>query len=136
MNKYFQMFLDDNDLKEGECFTLTHECGETCFENVQFRILDNVLTYTNCKGILSINGIMLDLLCGKFKPVKLPYKPKKGELYWFTNSEGHLVGHYYKSGIFSDLGLLLAKAGRCYRTKEEAKAHRDEDYKWLMSGLE
>lgn len=82
------------------------------------------LTYDGGIGIVEISSdvAFIDLLMGKDEIVKLPWKPKKGEL-------------YYSFGIFAQTWrvskicwfqhpfdfALLAK-GWVYRTKEEAEA--------------
>lgn len=64
------------------------------------------------------------LLNGCIKAVPKPWKPKKGEKYWF-----YLYGA--KEAIYSRWGdgtydLILWKTGNCFRTKEEAETKGKE----------
>lgn len=66
--------------------------------------------------------IFTDLLRGEYEVVKLPFKPKQGDTYYIITIDGavtYLVCHN------SLLDLAYFYMGNCFRTKEEAKAHKD-----------
>ena len=76
-----------------------------------------------------------DLLTGEYEIVKLPWKPKKGEDYYYPNVNEMSVDIYDWRGDIFDYAIKAL--GMCYRTKEEAEAHFAEDYKKLTGeGLE
>ena len=67
---------------------------------------------------------IVNLLSGNIKAVPKPWKPKKGEKYWF-----YLYGT--KEIIYSRWGdgtydLILWKLGNCFKTEEEAAAKGKE----------
>lgn len=76
------------------------------------------------------------LLTGACSIIKLPFKPKMGEMYsslcLFKNSTPYVKAYMWQNITF-DFALL--KLGMVYRTKEECEAHFQEDYKKL-TGME
>lgn len=109
-------------------------------ENEEFKIKDRkgLTVYNKCrfthKGMQvnitgfwenSKNEIVGMLVKGQCEVVKLPFKPKEGELYYYVNLNiGEVMGNYY----YSDMNhhVLIVNSGNCYRTKEEAEKHVDE----------
>lgn len=68
------------------------------------------------------HGALISLLKGKFEIVKLPWKPKKGDVYFtFELLGGKWVVRSFWWGGFPNEYALLDK-GWVYRTKEEAEA--------------
>lgn len=74
-----------------------------------------------------------DLLMGKLEIVKLPWKPKCGDLYYYPEVNGKRVQITSFEGYTTDLALIALRM--CYRTEEEASECFAEDYKKL-TGLE
>lgn len=66
--------------------------------------------------------LLADIICGKAKIVKLPWKPKKGETYYtFELLGGKWIVHLlWWAG--SPNGYALLDKGWVFRTKEEAEA--------------
>ena len=59
----------------------------------------------------------------------IPFKPKKNEGYWFIDAYGNLCFTQFSSLItFNTLNRAI---GNCFRTKESAKAHKEEILKIL-----
>lgn len=68
------------------------------------------------------DAMLHDLLCGEVEIVKLPWKPKKGDVYFTFTLMGDKWGtHSYWWGGFPDEYALLDK-GWIYRTEKEAEA--------------
>lgn len=65
---------------------------------------------------------LLDLLCGEAGIVKMPWKPKKGDVYFTFVLMGDKwgVGSLHWGGFPNEYGSL--EKGWVYRTKEEAEA--------------
>lgn len=70
-----------------------------------------------------------ELLMGDMEIVKLPWKPKKDENYYYPDVNEKSVGIFDWQGDNFDYAMLAL--GMCYRTREEAEAHLAEDYKKL-----
>ena len=65
-----------------------------------------------------------DLLNGCIKAVPKPWKPKKGEKYfYYAKAFGQTV---YKIWIDENYDLILWKVGNCFRTEGEAKTKGKE----------
>ena len=63
--------------------------------------------------------LILDLLLtGKYKAVPKPWKPEKGDRYWYYSEAWNEENCVMWKGEFSD--LLLWKTGNCFRTEKEA----------------
>lgn len=133
LSKYFQQFLDDNDLTENEPFTITDSEGKPQYINRKFWINKQNGGKLVCddKNIPS-NEVMLSLLRNKMFIKKLPWKPKEGDTYFHVSPNG------IRNAIFHGctIDYLLRKSGKCYRTYEEAEKHFEADYKWLKSEVQ
>lgn len=62
--------------------------------------------------------ILLSIINGSYSVVKLPWKPKNDEKYWYY-SETFNQATYHKWS-FGNYDLCLWKLGNCFRTEEEA----------------
>jgi len=133
MNKYIQQFLDDNDLQAGERFYILnskHEilCDKTFYINKNFEKPEDIL-----KRVDDENGhsyAFLSLLVGTFSVKKIPFCPKHGEIAYYVSVSGNIREARFDND--STLHRLLCKAGKFYRTRDEAERHLDEDYKDLI----
>ena len=69
--------------------------------------------------------LILDLLLsGKYKAVPKPWKPKKGETYWFYR----ILKEYASctTWCFDGIDLCRWKTGNCFKTREEAETKGKE----------
>lgn len=71
-----------------------------------------------------------DLIYGNLEIIKLPWKPKMGEEYWYPS---FMDGDYLQAGkdVWCDncYDYLFFNSGTVYRTKKECEEHLKEDYK-------
>lgn len=75
-------------------------------------------------GWASASDAPLYWLCGgKYTIKKLPFKPKKGEKYFCFGADGKVLSENWESDGIDAARYLM---GNCFRTREEAKAHRPE----------
>lgn len=67
-----------------------------------------------------------ELLNGCIKAVPKPWKPKKGETYWYYSSLIHfgVINSYVWNDDLTD--LLFWKVGNCFKTDEEAETKGKE----------
>lgn len=102
-------------------------------------LLESCTTHTfyfsedGCKDLGSVcncNGILLSILSGNSKIVKLPWKPKKDERYWWYSYVGEAPCSTKWKGSYSD--LFDWKVGNCFRTKKEAEAKGKEIMEQIM----
>lgn len=95
-------------------------------DELTYRFDSDGLKLTHDSGIelaqISANVAFVDLVNGKDEIVKLPWKPKKGDVYFTFDLMGDKWGtHSYWWGGFPDEYALLDK-GWIYRTEKEAEA--------------
>ena len=104
----------------------------------EFYITDNGLyeQIRNQSPMLN-SPILKDLLIGERKMIKLPWKPKNGEAYYYIDTDDKVTYETFDSSVVFDLALY--KLGKLYRTREEAEAHAEEDKAYwdeVRKGLE
>ena len=87
----------------------------------------------NLNGSTSNANIMLySILCGHYKIIKLPWRPKEGDKYYAIILMGNIkpcIESHYWTDSTKDYALL--KLGIIYKTEEEAMAHMKADYEEL-----
>lgn len=66
-----------------------------------------------------VHGILANILSGKAEIVKLPWKPKNGERYWYYSPLSRKTFYLTWEDGLDD--LLLWKAGNCFKIREEAE---------------
>ena len=70
------------------------------------------------------DAMLHDLLCGKVEIVKLPWKPKQGDVFWSfyrsISSDKWLAISITWTNAVTDIARF--KVGWCYRTEAEAKS--------------
>lgn len=133
MNKYIQQFLDDNDLQAGERFYILDKdykkmFNKTFYINKNATGTDDILLDNNHFAIYS--DTLLHLLTGIAFVKKKPFCPKYGEMVYYVTVSGYIQEVRFDTD--STLHQLLRKAGKLYRSEEEAKRYLDKDYKDLI----
>ena len=111
-------------LQENEEFNLINP-NEVPFPE-HFRFTSNSLQIHYPQGWEEAHGMTLRaLLRGDLKVVKLPFKPKEDEFYYYVGFySGDVIGTSYTACCQAD--IVNANSGNCYQTKEEAEKHLDE----------
>lgn len=66
------------------------------------------------------------LLCGKVTIKRKPWKPKRGETYWYVEKYGDIWEREWHPCRYMSDHVNRYKIGNCYRTREEAEANRDK----------
>ena len=96
-------------------------------ENNIFRFTNDGIEYLNkSNGVwlaYDLSSIPIAVCNGDYKIIKLPWKPKDEEQFWYVSSEGYIIQKTFNGDTFS---ILCYKFGNCFKTKEEAKKHVDE----------
>lgn len=133
MNKYIQQFLDDNDLQAGERFYILDKdykkmFNKTFYINKNATGTDDILLDNNHFAIYS--DTLLYLLTGIAFIKKKPFYPKYGEMVYYVTVSGYIQEVRFDTD--STLHQLLRKAGKLYRSGEEAIRHLDKDHKDLI----
>lgn len=101
------------------------ECGAKMENNGDD---DDILLDNNHFAIYS--DTLLYLLTGIAFVKKKPFCPKYGEMVYYVTVSGYIQEVRFDTD--STLHQLLRKAGKLYRSEEEAKRYLDKDYKDLI----
>ena len=93
-----------------------------------YKITEDGLLYKSpiFNWAISSLGTIANLLDGDIKAVPKPWKPKKGEKYFYYINSTYFYGTNYCLWTDEDLDLLLWKSGNCFKTEEEAKTKGKE----------
>lgn len=102
----------------GEEFKVVYKTG---FEIICNFTKEGVFVHKGDSGKYE-KELLADIVCGKTKIVKMPWKPKKGDVYFTFVLMGDKwgVGSLHWGGFPNEYGSL--EKGWVYRTKEEAEA--------------
>lgn len=125
---------DDNDLQAGERFYILDKdykkmFNKTFYINKNATGTDDILLDNNHFAIYS--DTLLYLLTGIAFVKKKPFCPKYGEMVYYVTVSGYIQEVRFDTD--STLHQLLRKAGKLYRSEEEAaKRYLDKDYKDLI----
>ena len=104
------------------------ELGEEfmCSNGYKYVLREYGVAQSKYDGLMgSFTNVLNDLLTGKLLIERKPWKPSKGDKYWYISSNGS--ADYY---CWTDdtIDFLTYKLGNCYKTVQEAEANRD---KWV-----
>lgn len=82
------------------------------------------LMYSVNRNEFDRSTILISIINGNYSVVKLPWKPKNDETYWWYS----MCSKTSISGIFtgSTSDLIFWKTGNCFRTEEEAQSKGKE----------
>lgn len=124
---------DDDDLQAGERFYILDKdykkmFNKTFYINKNATGTDDILLDNNHFAIYS--DTLLYLLTGIAFVKKKPFCPKYGEMVYYVTVSGYIQEVRFDTN--STLHQLLRKAGKLYRSEEEAKRYLDKDYKDLI----
>lgn len=124
--KYWKQFAEMLGLELNQEFVLTDVDGKRK-NRFTYKIIEDGILYRPPEYINWLSSslvTLIEIINGDYKVVTKPWKPEKGEKYWF-----YLYGT--KEVIYSRWGdgtydLILWNAGNCFRTKEEAETKGKE----------
>ena len=117
-------------LEYGEVFRVSEQDAETAE--------DGLFCFNKEGGLIKINPdgstctaweILYDILNGWCEVVKLPWEPQEGDMYYVLNTRALFIESFIWDN--STFGYAAKDMGIIYRTKAEAEAHLEEDYKRL-----
>lgn len=123
---YYKQFAEMLGLELEQEFVLTNVYGKIV-DFYTYKITENGIFY---KSKISEDWIkdkpivVEELLKGCIKAVPKPWKPKKGEPYWYyriLRKEASCI-----TWCFDNIDLCRWKAGNCFKTREEAETKGKE----------
>ena len=124
---YYKKFAEMLGLELEQEFVLTDDDGNRK-DKYTYKITEDGLLYKSptFNWAISSLGTIGKLLDGDVKAVPKPWKPKKGETYWYYPNPIYfgVINSYVWNDDLTD--LLFWKVGNCFRTEEEAEAKGKE----------
>ena len=116
---YYKQFAEMLGLELEQEFVLTDVDGKSK-DKYTYKITEDGLLYKSptFNWAISSLGTIGKLLDGDVKAVPKPWKPKKGEKYWFyLYGAKEIIDSRWSDGTYD---FLLWKVGNCFKTEEEA----------------
>ena len=121
---YMQQVAKMLGVELGEKFKLKDKLGQEKSPNECY--IDNDSFYSVIGKTPCLDPVSLErVLCGRYKIVKLPWKPKCWDGVWTVNTSGPPYEFTFNNS--SNTHLALYKLNKLYHTREEAEAHAEED---------
>ena len=133
---YYKQFAAMLGLELGQEYNLTDADGKK-INYASYKITENGICFkatTNAAWYSESSIFLKNLLSGDYKAVPKPWKPKKGELYWFYSKS--LNQAVSRNCYAENYALCLWKCGNCFRTEEEAKTKGKEIMEKLVKEYE
>lgn len=121
---YYKQVAEMLGVELEEEFKLKADCMEKPWNNL-YRISENGFEYKSIHENWENDDhyALSEILSGKKEIVKIPWKPKKGETYWYYIDAKRVDWTYWNSKLFD---LLNWKMGNCFQTEEEAETKGKE----------
>ena len=116
---YYKQFAEMLGLELEQEFVLTDVDGNRK-DKYTYKITEDGLLYKSptFNWAISSLGTIGKLLDGDVKAFTKPWKPKKGEKYWFyLYGAKEIIDSRWSDGTYD---FLLWKVGNCFKTEEEA----------------
>lgn len=131
---YYKEIAEMLGLELDEEFEITNN------ENIKLKFTKNSLKLCR-KDVDLTKWANTSLMCldkligGEEKIIKKPFKPRKGDIYYFISLDCEVfVDNSIWYGDTTD--LIFFNVGNCFRTEEEAEEHKDEIVKKLKENYE
>ena len=126
---YYKQFAEMLGLELDQEFVLTDDDGNRK-DKYTYKITEDGLLYKSptFNWAISSLGTIGKLLDGDVKAVPKPWKPKKGDNYFYYPTYFDGINSCMWTCMWTDgvLDLILWKVGNCFRTEEEAKTKGKE----------
>lgn len=119
----------------GEEFEVLPRTAATGYKSSRYRFSEQGLEFSNYIHHPSETGwsptdTITGLLNGKISIVKLPFKPKEHERYWYVYVGDDEIGNTRFSEANTN-DLMRVYCGNCFRSEAEAEKHKYEIYEKL-----
>lgn len=118
---YYKQIAEMLGVKLEEEFKLKPSCLEKPW-NCLYRFSKDGLEnkYSDLSWVKCEKGAIDQILIGQTEVIKIPWKPKEGEEYWYySEAWKRAISSKWKSEVQD---LVFWKVGNCFKTEEEANA--------------
>lgn len=116
---YYKQIAEMLGVELEEEFKLKPSCLEKPWNSLYRFSTDGLENkYSDLSWVKCEKGAIDNILIGQTEVIKIPWKPKKGEVYWYYSEP---FQHAYSSEWIGSLcDLLYWKSGNFFKTKKEA----------------
>ena len=132
---YYKKIAEMLGVELGEEFKLKPSCLEkpwNCLYRYSKAGLEN--KYSDCSWVKCEKGAIDNILIGQTEVIKIPWKPKKDEMYWFYGIS--LEQALWATWRLNSGDFCRWKTGNCFRTEEEAMEKGREIMKAIRKEFE
>lgn len=132
---YYKKIAEMLGVELGEEFKLKPSCLEKPW-NCLYRFSKDGLEnkYSDLSWVKCEKGAIDNILIGQTEVIKIPWKPKEGELYWYYSKT--LNQAISRNWDAENYALCLWKCGNCFKTGKEANAKGKEIMKQIQKEYE
>lgn len=110
----------------GEEFEIIFPAASSCHATAKFTDNGVEVITTDVYDVYNFKAYVLrDLLMGSYYIKRKPWKPNKGDIYFFVDANGLSDYEKYYNDPFD---IMCYKLGNCYKTKTEAE---NDSHKWI-----
>lgn len=102
--------------------------------NLIYKFFENGLYFRCIEGWLCADNILIDLIKGDSKIIKLPWQPKKGDEYYYPACNFKDV--FSTNWTYSVFDFAYKEAGLIFKTKEKCEAALPELRKKYLGGID
>ena len=122
---YYKQIAEMLGVELEEEFKLKPSCLEKPWNSLYRFSTDGLENkYSDCSWVKCEKGAIDNILIGQTEVIKIPWKPKKDEMYWFYGSS--LEQALWATWRLNSGDFCRWKTGNCFRTEEEAKTKGKE----------
>lgn len=129
---YYKKITEMLGVELNEEFSLKNNDDEILSSNYKITASDGLLfKWGNNWGR---SNRIIEIISGRLTIVKLPWKPKKDEMYWFYGIS--LEQALWATWRLNSSDFCMWKTGNCFRTEEEAKTKGKEIMEQIQKEFE
>lgn len=132
---YYKQIAEMLGVKLEEEFKLKPSCLEKPWNSLYRFSTDGLENkYSDGAWVKCEKGAIDQILIGQTEVIKIPWKPKEGELYWYYSKT--LNQAISRNWDAENYALCLWKCGNCFKTEKEANEKGKEIMKQIQKEYE
>lgn len=132
---YYKQIAEMLGVKLEEEFKLKPSCLEKPWNSLYRFSTDGLENkYSDGAWVKCEKGAIDQILIGQTEVIKIPWKPKEGELYWYYSKM--LNQAISRNWDAENYALCLWKCGNCFKTEKEANEKGKEIMKQIQKEYE
>lgn len=131
---YYKKIAEMLGVELGEEFSLKDNKTKNIFRPRYKITQEEGLMYSVNRNEFDRSGSLMSIINGSFSVVKLPWKPKEGDIYWHYSEAWR--GAISSKWVGECIDLIYWKVGNCFKNEEEGNAKGKEIVKRIQREYE